>query len=89
MARTRLSPKRLVETKKTNIGRIILFCEGPTEKYYFEYFADIIKRNRNKYDDIEVILENGGGNAQRVLNVANQFMEISINKQRYGNYHKY
>ena len=35
MGRTQLSPKRLSETKKTNIGRIIIFCEGKTEKYYF------------------------------------------------------
>lgn len=33
MGRTRLSPQRLSETKRTNIGRIIIFCEGKTEKY--------------------------------------------------------
>lgn len=55
MGRTLLSPQRLVETKQTNIGRIIIFCEGKTEKYYFEYFAEIIKKN--KYTDIEVVLE--------------------------------
>ena len=56
MGRTQLSPQRLSETKKTNIGRIIIFCEGKTEKYYFDYFAEIIKKN--KYTDVEVILEN-------------------------------
>ena len=44
MGRTQLSPQRLSETKKTNIGRIIIFCEGKTEKYYFDYFAEIIKK---------------------------------------------
>lgn len=43
MGRTLLSPQRLAETKKTNIGRIIIFCEGKTEKYYF---AKIIKKNK-------------------------------------------
>ena len=53
MGRTKLSPQRLSETKKTNIGRIIIFCEGKTEKYYFDYFTEIIKKN--KYTDIEVV----------------------------------
>ena len=34
MGRTQLSPQRLLETKHTNLGRIIIFCEGKTEKYY-------------------------------------------------------
>ena len=55
MGRTQLSPQRLSETKKTNIGRIIIFCEGKTEKYYFDYFAEIIKKNN--YTGVEVILE--------------------------------
>lgn len=46
MGRTRLSPQRLSETKKTNIGRIIIFCEGKTEKYYFDYFAEIMKKRK-------------------------------------------
>ena len=33
-----------------NIGKIVLFCEGATERYYFEYFATII-------DNVKVILE--------------------------------
>lgn len=28
MGRTQLSPQRLSETKKLNIGRMIIFCEG-------------------------------------------------------------
>lgn len=41
MGRTRLSSKRLSETKKANIGHIIIFYEGQTEKYntYGKYLA--------------------------------------------------
>ena len=38
MGRTQLTPQRLSETKRINIGKIIIFCEGKTEKYYFDYF---------------------------------------------------
>lgn len=44
MGRTLLSPQRLSGTKETNIGRIIIFCEGATEKHYFDYFAEILKK---------------------------------------------
>lgn len=87
MGRTQLSPQRLSETKKTNIGRIIIFCEGKTEKYYFDYFAEIIKKN--KYTDVEVVLETAGGNAQTVLNCANKFMADEENNQKFNNYGKY
>lgn len=87
MGRTRLSPQRLSETKKTNIGRIIIFCEGKTEKYYFDYFAEIIKKN--KYTDIEVILETANGNAKTVLNCADKFMSDDKHNQKYNNYGKY
>lgn len=87
MGRTRLSPQRLSETRKTNIGRIIIFCEGKTEKYYFDYFAEIIKKN--KYTDVEVVLETVGGNAKTVLNGANRFMADERHNQKFSNYAKY
>lgn len=87
MGRTRLSPQRLSETKKTNIGRIIIFCEGKTEKYYFDYFAEIIKKN--KYTDVEVVLETANGNAQTVLNCANEFLAVEEHNQKFNNYGKY
>lgn len=62
MSRTILSPQRHSEIKKANIGHIIIFCEDKTEKYYFDYFAEIIKKN--KYTEIEVVLETANGNAQ-------------------------
>lgn len=87
MGRTQLSPQRLSQTKKTNIGRIIIFCEGKTEKYYFDYFAEIIKKN--KYTDVEVILETANGNAQTVLNCANKFMADEEHNQKFNTYGKY
>ncbi len=87
MGRTQLSPQRLSETRKTNIGRIIIFCEGKTEKYYFDYFAEIIKKN--KYTDVEVVLETANGNAQTVLNFANEFMIDEKHNQKYSTYGKY
>ncbi|HJA70932.1 MAG TPA: RloB family protein [Candidatus Lachnoclostridium stercoravium] len=87
MGRTQLSPQRLSETKKANIGRIIIFCEGKTEKFYFDYFAEIIKKN--KYTDIEVVLKTANGNARTVLNCAEEFMSDEENNQKYNTYGKY
>lgn len=87
MGRTQLSPQRLAGTKKANIGRIIIFCEGKTEKYYFDYFAEIIKKN--KYTDVEVVLEIAKGNAQTVLNYAKSFMSDEVHNRKFGVYGKY
>ncbi len=87
MGRTQLSPQRLSETKKTNIGHIIIFCEGKTEKYYFDYFAEIVRKN--KYTNIEVVLETANGNAQTVLNFANEFMADEKHNQKFNTYGKY
>lgn len=82
MGRTQLTPRRLPETKKTNIGRIIFFCEGKTEKYYFDYFEEIIRKN--KYTDVEVVLETASGNAQTVLSYAEE--ENNCKYNAYGRY---
>ena len=87
MARTILSPQRLTEIKRTNIGRIVIFCEGKTEKYYFEYFAEIIRKN--KYTNVEVVLECANGNARTVLNCAADFLKREENARKYANYGKY
>lgn len=87
MSRTILSPQRQSEIKKVNIGHIIIFCEGKTEKYYFNYFAEIIKKN--KYTAIEVVLESVNGNAQSVLSYADSFMAKEENNRKYSNYGKY
>jgi len=87
MGRCVLSSQRLAQTKKTNIGRIIIFCEGKTEKFYYEYFAEIIKKN--KFTDIKVELETANGNAQTVLNYADNFMKTEKNNRQYSQYCKY
>ena len=87
MSRTELSPRRLSQTKKTNIGRIIIFCEGKTEKFYFDYFVEIIKKN--KYTDVKVEVKTANGNAQTVLNFANDYMAVEENNRKYSQYEKY
>lgn len=87
MSRTLLSPERRSETKKTNIGKIIIFCEGKTEKFYFDYFAEIIKQN--KYTDVEVVVETANGNARTVLKLAGSFMDEEENNRKYSTYGKY
>lgn len=87
MGRTELSPQRLSQTKKTNIGRIIIFCEGKTEKFYFDYFAEIIKKN--KYTEVKVEIEPANGNAQTVLNFANGYMGREENNRKYSQYGMY
>ncbi len=87
MGKTELSTQRLSQTKKTNIGRVIIFCEGKTEKFYFDYFADIIKKN--KYTDVKAEVETANGNAQTVLNFANNYMEQEENNRKYKDYGKY
>ena len=87
MARTRLSPSRQANIKNANIGKIILFCEGETEKNYFEYFADIL--TKNKYNNIQVVVETASGNASRVLNAADEYLKNEVNLRKYANYKKY
>ncbi len=89
MARLRLSPERTVATVKKNLGKIVLFCEGITEKYYFDYFADIINNGGNKYNNVVVETETAGGNAQRVLDFAEEFLKEEANNRIYSSYGKY
>jgi hypothetical protein len=87
MGRTRFSSGRLSATKRANIGRLIVFCEGTTEKLYFDYFAEIIKKN--KYTDVKVVIESANGNAQTVLYFANEYMEQEENNRKFASYGKY
>jgi len=87
MARTVLSKKRLTEMKRTNIGRVVIFCEGKTEKYYFDYFAEIIRES--KYTQVEVVLETAGGNAKTVLDFANAYISKEENNRAFSSYCKY
>ena len=87
MGRTKLSPQRLSAVKKINIGRIIIFCEGKTEKFYFDYFSEIIQKN--KYTDVKVVLETANGNARTVLDYADEFMSEEKNNSKFSAYNKY
>lgn len=87
MSRIKLSAKRQMANRELNIGHIIIFCEGKTEKYYFEYFTSIIENK--KYTDIKIVLESANGDAQSVLNYANKFMADENNIKKYSNYEKY
>ena len=87
MARTILSPQRRSEMLPLNIGHVILFCEGSTEKHYFDYFAEIL--NNKKYNDMRVVTESADGNAQQVLNYANEYMSNEDNQLKYGGYDQY
>ncbi|MCB2289525.1 RloB family protein [Clostridium sp. CS001] len=91
MARVRLNPylQRSVETKKLYLGKTILFCEGKTEYNYFDYFADIIKASGDKYSHIELKLITADGNAQTVMNHANDFLGNEDNSLKYINYDNY
>lgn len=87
MSRTLLPSERRTEVRGTHVGRVLIFCEGQTEKYYFDYFAEII--NKSKYTDVAVVSENVGGNANSVRLFADQFMSVEENIQKYSNFKKY
>lgn len=88
MPRTILSGFREKDTKDINIGHMILFCEGPTEKYYFEYLTGIMKKN--KFNDIDIeIADPAGGNSITVLNYADEYLLGEKNNSKYSNYMKY
>lgn len=87
MGRTKLPKERAVATKKQYLGKILIFCEGMSEKNYIDYFGDII--NKNKYTDVHVEAESTNGNAKNVLNFANDFLHEEENNRKYSNYNRY
>jgi hypothetical protein len=87
LGRTILSPSRQKNIKNTNLGHMILFCEGLTEKYYFEYFTDIIEKN--KFNDVRIEIESADGNSRRVLKFADDYLTVEDNNRKYSNYKKY
>lgn len=86
MARTMLSSTRKHDFEEPNIGQIIIFCEGETEEYYFDYFAEII---RNKYNHIIVETQTVGSDAQAVLDYADKFIGDVNNNRKYKDCDKY
>lgn len=82
-----LSEERKAAVNKEYIGKMIIFCEGPTEKYYLDYFINIL--NKNKYTDIRVEAESANGNSRKVLDFADAFLSLEQNNVKYSNYKKY
>lgn len=89
MGMIKLNPRE-VATKEPSIGKIIIFCEGMTEKNYFDYFAKIINDGKNKFNEIKVeVIPPAEGNARRVLNFAEKFLNEKCNTSKYQYYQKF
>jgi hypothetical protein len=89
MARLNLNIPRTEETKNPNLGRVVVFCEGSTETNYFSYFASIVEGNKNKYSHLDIVPVNAEGNAQAVLNFANEYVSVDKNDRYLKHYKKY
>lgn len=89
MARTVLNSVRSTDSINLNIGKMLIFCEGRTEKIYFDYFAKIL--NRYKYNDIEVSVsvKSANGDSSKVVKFAEEFLSKGNNASIYLNYAKY
>lgn len=85
MGRTLLSPRE-IDQKDLYIGRILIFCEGYTERNYFEFFK---KRIKDKFSDIVIQTETVGSNARAVYNYAEEFLSKDINQSKYSAFSKY
>lgn len=85
MGRTLLSPRE-IEQKELYIGKILIFCEGCTEKNYFEFFK---KRIKDKFSNIVIRTETVGSNARAVYNYAEQFLSDDKNSSQFVTYDKY
>lgn len=87
----RLNPARQRElgSRPLHLGKVLLFCEGHTEKNYFEYLAGVLSKTQSKYTTIEIRCENAQGNAQGVLNYANVFLEKDEQAAKYAAYEKH
>ena len=53
----RLNPfvERRSEFRESNLGKVLVFCEGQTETNYFEHFSNIIRNSQNKYAHLEIV----------------------------------
>jgi len=89
MARLKAFVERTTATRAGNLGKVLLFCEGPTEVCYFEHFSKIIRAHRNKYSHIDIVPVPAGGNAQAVLNFAEAFLSDEENLRMYSLYEKH
>ena len=87
LARKVLNATRDKNFRTMNIGHIILFCEGATEKYYFECLTESIRKD--KFNDVVIEIESANGNSCRVLKFADKYLAEEKNNRKYSNYKKY
>ena len=80
---------RTTDTIKPYLGKVLIFCEGSTEYNYFLQFKRIFERIGNKYNTVDIEMENATGNARRVLDYANSYLNEDENKPKYISYTKY
>ncbi|MGM0379904.1 MAG: hypothetical protein ACQEQE_09185 [Bacillota bacterium] len=80
-----MKEERSPQPIKQNLGNTILFCEGKTEKAYFDLFKDSIEKS-SKCNHLVLKITNAAGNAQRVLNYTNNFFENEENRIKYRNF---
>lgn len=88
MSRINLKNDRKPKKIKQYLGNTILFCEGSTEEAYFDLFKCSIEKS-SKYNNLIIEITNAGGNAQRVLNYANELLANEGNNIKFKNYERY
>lgn len=82
--------RKITNPKPENAGKLLIFCEGHTEYNYLDYFRSYIDNNlRAKYSNIVIESINAEGNAMRVYNYAEEFLEIEENASKYLHYEKH
>ena len=89
MTRLNVNITREESFKKQNFGKAIFFCEGETEYNYFNHFAKIFNKKSSKYSKIHIELECAEGNAQTVLNCADDFYKDEVKRREYMYFEPY
>jgi hypothetical protein len=98
MPRLKPTSERSINDIRLNLGKVLIICEGHTEKKYFDYFSILIKNISNKYsqiiaeyycDENQVNCENAKGDAHRVYNFTKNFITSNNNAQIYLHYDKF
>ena len=82
--------RKIVNPKPENAGKLLIFCEGTTEYNYLDYFRQYINNNlKAKYSDIVIEPVKVGGNAMRVYDFAEEFLQNEVNSSKYLYYEKH
>lgn len=82
--------RKIINPKPENAGKLLIFCEGFTEYNYLEYFKVYLEKNlRAQYSEIVLEPINTEGNAMRVYQYAEEFLDNDENKRKYDLYEKH